>query len=65
MRLFLVFFLWVLGNAASAQGLFSMESAEDGRGWEAVGRIEIAGSAFCTGALIAPPSGVDGGALPL
>ncbi|WP_371931720.1 MULTISPECIES: trypsin-like serine peptidase [unclassified Mameliella] len=54
MRLFLVFFLWVLGNAASAQGLFSMESAEDGRGWEAVGRIEIAGSAFCTGALIAP-----------
>lgn len=54
MRLFLVFSLWLLGGPASAQGLFSMESAEDGRGWEAVGRVEIAGNAFCTGALIAP-----------
>nr|WP_226624342.1 serine protease [Alloyangia pacifica] len=31
-----------------------MESREDGRGWEAVGRLEIGGTAFCTGALIAP-----------
>ncbi|WP_082135105.1 serine protease [Puniceibacterium sp. IMCC21224] len=31
-----------------------MESAEDGRNWEAVGRLEIAGEAFCTGALIEP-----------
>ncbi|WP_300434708.1 trypsin-like serine protease [uncultured Mameliella sp.] len=54
MRLFLVFSLWLLGTSAGAQSLFSMESAEDGRGWEAVGRLEIAGSAFCTGALIAP-----------
>ena len=46
--------LCMLGSAASAQSLFSMESADDGRGWEAVGRLEISGRAFCTGALIAP-----------
>jgi V8-like Glu-specific endopeptidase len=44
--------LW--GAVASAQGLFSMGSREDGRQWEAVGRLEIGGRAFCTGALIAP-----------
>mgnify|MGYP005995044847 CR=1 FL=1 len=54
MRFFLVLSLWLLGSAASAQGLFSMDSAQDGRGWEAVGRIEIADAAFCTGALIGP-----------
>lgn len=54
MRFFLGFSLWLLGSAASAQGLFSMDSAQDGRGWEAVGRIEIADAAFCTGALIGP-----------
>jgi protease YdgD len=53
-RHFLLLWLCVVGSAVSAQGLFSMDSAEDGRGWEAVGRIEIAGEAFCTGALIAP-----------
>jgi V8-like Glu-specific endopeptidase len=37
-----------------AEGLFSMESTEGARQWEAVGRLEISGSAFCTGALIAP-----------
>ena len=31
-----------------------MQSREDGRQWEAVGRLELAGKAFCTGALIAP-----------
>ncbi|WP_417205683.1 trypsin-like serine peptidase [Antarctobacter sp.] len=54
MRLFLVVFLWLLGTSAGAQGLFRMDSAQDGRGWEAVGRIEIAGTSFCTGALIGP-----------
>ena len=44
----------MIGAVASAQSLFSMESAEDGRRWEAVGRLEIGGDAFCTGALIAP-----------
>nr|WP_283254949.1 trypsin-like serine protease [Marivita sp. GX14005] len=31
-----------------------MESRQDGRAWEAVGRLELAGRAFCTGSLIAP-----------
>lgn len=54
MRFFLALSLWLMGSSAGAQGLFSMDSAQDGRGWEAVGRIEIAGTAFCTGALISP-----------
>lgn len=37
-----------------AQGLFSMQSGNEARRWEAVGRLEISGTAFCTGALIAP-----------
>ncbi|MHA6346752.1 trypsin-like serine peptidase [Roseivivax sp. CAU 1761] len=31
-----------------------MPTTESGRHWDAVGRLEIAGRAFCTGALIAP-----------
>lgn len=54
MRQLLAFCFWLLGAAASAQGLFSLDSAQDGRRWEAVGRIEIGGDSFCTGALIAP-----------
>ncbi|MFP7672252.1 trypsin-like serine peptidase [Marivita sp. S0852] len=41
-------------TAAQTTGLFSMESRQDGRAWEAVGRLELAGKAFCTGSLIAP-----------
>lgn len=54
-KLILSVFL-MLSPAAWAQGLnlFSMDSIEKGRQWEAVGRLEIAGRAFCTGALIAP-----------
>lgn len=46
----------VLPALAGAQntGLFSMESRQDGRAWEAVGRLELAGTAFCTGSLITP-----------
>ena len=43
-----------LAGAAQAQSLRALESREEGRRWEAVGRLEIAGTAFCTGALIAP-----------
>jgi V8-like Glu-specific endopeptidase len=43
-----------LASAAQAQSLRALESREDGRRWEAVGRLEIAGTAFCTGALITP-----------
>lgn len=40
---------------ASSQdsGLEALETANDTRGWEGVGRIDIAERAFCTGALIA------------
>ncbi|MYM55086.1 trypsin-like serine peptidase [Thalassovita mangrovi] len=31
-----------------------LDTGEDGKGWEAVGRLELAGNGFCTGALIAP-----------
>ena len=31
-----------------------LETAIDSRGWEAVGRLDVAGRAFCTGALIGP-----------
>lgn len=39
---------------AQSAGLFSMESRQDGRAWEAVGRLELGGTAFCTGSLITP-----------
>ncbi|APZ52475.1 trypsin-like serine peptidase [Salipiger abyssi] len=55
MRVFLAILAICLSSAAHADGgLFSMQSREDGRMWEAVGRLELAGNAFCTGALIAP-----------
>ncbi|MGB3244181.1 MAG: trypsin-like serine protease [Sulfitobacter sp.] len=31
-----------------------LESGDDAKAWEAVGRLDIGGSGFCTGALIAP-----------
>lgn len=46
-----------LGQAAAAQettGLQSLVTGDDSRGWEAVGRIDIGGTGFCTGAMIAP-----------
>ncbi|MGB5559954.1 MAG: trypsin-like serine protease [Paracoccaceae bacterium] len=59
MRIALLFlaFLAVLTLAATAeQGspLKTLMTGNDSRGWEAVGRLDIAGRAFCTGALIAP-----------
>lgn len=42
-------------SAASGDSrLEKMETTEDGRAWEAVGRLDINGTGFCTGALIAP-----------
>lgn len=35
-------------------GLTELETADDTRGWEAVGRIDIGYGGFCTGALVAP-----------
>ena len=42
-----------LGQAqTNASGLISLDTGEASRGWEAVGRLDIAGRGFCTGALI-------------
>ena len=39
---------------ASDSGLQRLDTGDDGRDWEAVGRLDIGGRGFCTGALIAP-----------
>jgi len=45
--------LWT--NAASAEtNLRRLSTADDGRGWEAVGRLNLGDWGFCTGALVAP-----------
>ncbi len=41
-------------TAEGDSGLESLNTANDTRGWEGVGRIDIGTHAFCTGALIAP-----------
>lgn len=50
--------IWALfATSVSAQeesGLKTLMTGNDSRGWEAVGRLNIGGQAFCTGALIAP-----------
>lgn len=43
-----------LGAVAQDTALTSLTTADETRGWEAVGRIDIGRSAFCTGALITP-----------
>lgn len=45
-----------LGGMAQAQnsGLVRLTDREDVLGWEAVGRLDLAGKGFCTGTLIAP-----------
>ncbi|MEM0947614.1 MAG: trypsin-like peptidase domain-containing protein [Pseudomonadota bacterium] len=40
--------------AAKDTGLKSLFTANDSKGWEAVGRLDIGPGGFCTGALIAP-----------
>ncbi len=40
--------------AADDAHLRRLDTREDGKGWGAVGRLEIDGRGFCTGALIAP-----------
>lgn len=46
----------VVASAAFAKDarLKRLDTGDDGRAWEAVGRLDIGGSGFCTGALIAP-----------
>ena len=46
----------LLAGSAMAQSssLEALQTGDDARGWEAVGRLDIDGKGFCTGALIAP-----------
>lgn len=55
--LFILFLLWVLADkapAADTGGLHQLATSDDARAWEAVGRINLRGTGFCTGALISP-----------
>lgn len=55
-RLCLVLLILVMPLAAAAQQspLRELSTSDDGRGWEAVGRLNIGARSFCTGALIEP-----------
>ncbi len=46
-------FLFTSGAAADSD-LKRLDTGDDSRGWEAVGKLNIDGRGFCTGALIAP-----------
>lgn len=52
----ITFLALVTTGAAIAQDamLKRLDTGDDGRAWEAVGRLDINGTGFCTGALIAP-----------
>ncbi len=57
MRFFILALTMVLAmTAAQAQqgALKRLDTGDDGRGWEAVGRLDMDGHGFCTGTLIAP-----------
>lgn len=53
---FLIFWALAFSSSASAQSssLKRLNTGDESRGWEAVGRLDVAGKGFCTGALIAP-----------
>ena len=46
----------VLSGRATAQetGMVSLQTGDDARGWDAVGKLVLRDHGFCTGALIAP-----------
>lgn len=51
----LVVLLLALGGLAHAQeGMVKLETADDSRGWDAVGKLILGKKGFCTGALIGP-----------
>ncbi len=58
MRRWLSFSLLALALSSTAQAqdarLKRLDTGVDARAWEAVGRLDIGGKGFCTGALIAP-----------
>ena len=50
----LVLALIPVSGSAQDAALKRLETTDAGRRWDAVGRLDIAGAGFCTGALIAP-----------
>jgi len=50
----LICFLATAGASLADSELSRLDTGDDTRGWEAVGRLDIQGRGFCTGALIAP-----------
>ncbi len=58
MRFSVISLIFLVLTAPSVQAQTSalqlLETRTDARGWEAVGRLDIEGKGFCTGALIAP-----------
>lgn len=54
LALLLIAMVSTTNATAQEQQLQSMEEVSDARAWQAVGRLDIAGRGFCTGALIAP-----------
>ena len=57
-KLLFTLLIWVLAatvaNSADSSDLKTLTTGNDSRGWEAVGRLNMGGRSFCTGALIAP-----------
>lgn len=53
-RLTLILSLFAAPALAGETGLTTLVTGDDSRGWEAVGRLDLGGNSFCTGALIAP-----------
>ncbi len=53
-RFFLMILLALPVMAQGQQSMRKLLSADEARAWQAVGRINMAGAGFCTGALIAP-----------
>ncbi len=59
MRLFpaclVVLFVFAAGQGSAQEtGLISLETTDDAKGWEAVGRLDLGNNGFCTATLIAP-----------
>lgn len=50
----IVVLLLTASHGLAETPLKRLDTGDDGRGWEAVGRLDIDGRGFCTGALIAP-----------
>lgn len=46
--------LMAMSAQAQDTGLKRLDTGDEGREWSAVGRLDIGGRGFCTGALIAP-----------